>query len=186
MTRQHDIAIPMVFPSYLISTSVGKLPYLGHAGILIGRGRDGLTKYYEYGRYDSENIGLTRQKRIPNLTIDENGAPTPDSLQRCLLSVSVQAGKNTEISGSFIYTLAGFERIRTYCEGRIEENSNAKRTPYSIWTNNCADFFLAALRSANVRIPLIIDPRPVSVIEVLRSKYTKIDFKPKNKTLTFQ
>lgn len=69
-----DIVIPIVFPDYKISVNIPKrefdlFPYvefdnfstpsytenfsnLGHAGILFINGKSGLTKYFEYGRYD--------------------------------------------------------------------------------------------------------------------------------------
>jgi len=69
-----DILIPIVFPEYKITVEIPRqevdlLPWinfdnftlptfsqrisnLGHAGILIVNGTSGLTKYYEYGRYD--------------------------------------------------------------------------------------------------------------------------------------
>jgi hypothetical protein len=73
----NDIAIPIVFPDYLITVetpavkvdvpnvlprvdvlpdrlkipaSKFKVPYLGHAGILFIQGGSGLTKYFEYGK----------------------------------------------------------------------------------------------------------------------------------------
>ncbi|MGF1461707.1 MAG: hypothetical protein ACFB2Z_00795 [Maricaulaceae bacterium] len=63
-----DAVIPMVFPDYKIVVKNSlftedswawndiefdiKLNHLGHAGVLLIRGKDGFTKYYEYGRFD--------------------------------------------------------------------------------------------------------------------------------------
>lgn len=79
-----DLAIPIVFPDYLISVDTPainvqvpnglpwfdvlpdriripsgrkKLPYLGHAGILFANGQSGVTRYFEYGRYDPAAAG---------------------------------------------------------------------------------------------------------------------------------
>ena len=42
-----------------------RLEDLGHAGVMLIRGRDGMTKYYEYGRYDPANLGRVRRVAIP-------------------------------------------------------------------------------------------------------------------------
>jgi hypothetical protein len=69
-----DVVVPLVFPDYKIAVEVQKikvdvLPWtdrdnftipafkekvsnLGHAGVLFINGQTGVTKYYEYGRYD--------------------------------------------------------------------------------------------------------------------------------------
>ena len=43
-------AVLVVFPDYKISTPIGKMGNLGHAGVLLINNKTGLTKYYEYGR----------------------------------------------------------------------------------------------------------------------------------------
>ena len=92
-----DFAVPIVFPDYLIRVdtppihidvpdwlpnipndiripgTTNRLPYLGHAGILFFNGRGGLTKYYEYGRYDRAALGLVRRHMISNVRIRPNG-----------------------------------------------------------------------------------------------------------------
>ncbi len=74
-----DLLIPIVFPDYIITVETrpitvkipdylpyidilpnevrvphtkNKLSDLGHAGVLFINGKTGVTKYYEYGRYD--------------------------------------------------------------------------------------------------------------------------------------
>lgn len=80
-----DIAIPIVFPDYLIAVNTpktrlqipdllpgldilpddieipetkNKFPELGHAGILFINGINGTIKYYEYGRYNGPWVTL--------------------------------------------------------------------------------------------------------------------------------
>ena len=43
--------IYIAFPDYKISTPIGKIGNLGHAGVLLIDNKTGVTKYYEYGRY---------------------------------------------------------------------------------------------------------------------------------------
>jgi hypothetical protein len=54
----------LVFPDYKISTPIGKVGGLGHAGGLMIDNKTGATKYYEYGRYDSEGKGLVRNVSV--------------------------------------------------------------------------------------------------------------------------
>ena len=98
-----DVAIPIVFPDYLItvetpavevdvpdllpwvdvlpnhlkvSATKQKIRYLGHAGILFIQGSSGLTKYYEYGRYDRAAKGLVRKQTLSDVNMGSNGRPT--------------------------------------------------------------------------------------------------------------
>ncbi len=88
-----DIVIPIVFPDYRISVNVPKhefdlFPYvdfdnfttpsykdkfsnLGHAGVLFINGKSGLTKYFEYGRYDHPSyLGVVQKIRnLPDVLI---------------------------------------------------------------------------------------------------------------------
>ena len=50
--------IYIAFPDYKISTPIGKIGNLGHAGVLLIDNKTGVTKYYEYGRYDKEGKGI--------------------------------------------------------------------------------------------------------------------------------
>src|SRR2546426_11538407 len=107
-----DVAVPLVFPDYLIAVDTppvrvdvpnwlpgvsnqlvlpgthNRLPYLGHAGILFFKGGSGLTKYYEYGRYDPAAKGLVRKQSIPDVRLDRSGRPTNASLRNTLARVS--------------------------------------------------------------------------------------------------
>jgi hypothetical protein len=81
-----DLIIPIVFPEYRISVTTPRvqvdvfpwvdfdnftipstkqrLSNLGHAGVLLVNGKTGVTKCYEYGRYDPpEYKGVIR--RVP-------------------------------------------------------------------------------------------------------------------------
>lgn len=66
-------AFLIVFPDYKISAFGRKFKNLGHAGILLIDNKTGLTKYYEYGRYDSNNKGIVRTYRIPDVKINDDG-----------------------------------------------------------------------------------------------------------------
>ena len=85
-------AVLAVFPDYKISTPIGKMGNLGHAGVLLINNKTGLTKYYEYGRYDKEGKGEVRNIKISNVKIDKNGKPTTESLNKVMGELSKKAG----------------------------------------------------------------------------------------------
>lgn len=42
---------------------------LGHAGVFFINGKTGLTKYFEYGRYDPAGLGKVQKHSIPDALI---------------------------------------------------------------------------------------------------------------------
>ena len=79
----------IAFPDYKISTPIGKIGNLGHAGVLLIN-KQGVTKYYEYGRYDPEGRGTVRTIPIPDIVIGKDGTPTEKSLNNTLRLVMVE------------------------------------------------------------------------------------------------
>ena len=69
-------AIYIAFPDYKISAFGKQWSNLGHAGILLIDNKTGITKYYEYGRYDKAEIGEVRQRTISNVVMGKDGKPT--------------------------------------------------------------------------------------------------------------
>lgn len=127
-------AIIIVFPDYQIQTGILgiRVPYLGHAGILLINDRTGLTRYYEYGRYDTgTEIGLVRRQSIPNIRIGRNGLPTDASLDIVFRRLSRSSGHNGRIEGVFVRTSMYDEMVR-YAEQRMSQNRNPHRQPYAI------------------------------------------------------
>jgi hypothetical protein len=179
-----DVAIPMAFPDYLIETPLGKMGGLGHAGILLIRGKDGTTKYYEYGRYDTKNLGLVRQRSVPDVAIGEGGRPTADSLKKTLAAVSSAAGHGGRLEAVYIEAPCKFGAMVEYAEGRKRQNSNPKRTPYGITDNNCMTFAKDTTAAGGVDMPWMVDPRPNGYIEKLRGSFRKLDYDPRKGALT--
>jgi len=169
----------IVFPDYKISTPVGKISGLGHAGVLLIDNKSGLTKYYEYGRYDSEGKGLVRTQTIPDVEIGKDGKPTYESLQKTLSTISEKAGQGGRIEGAYIQS-DNFESMNNYAKQRLEENSNDNRTPYSLIGNNCGTFakdVLEADTDVKEKSPLIIDTRPVSIVEEYQDTFESVSYK---------
>jgi hypothetical protein len=131
------------FPITVPGTSWQTTMTPGHAGALGYDSATGATRYYEYGRYDSD-FGNVRRRRMPNLEIGKDGQPTPESMKVLQEALSRRAGEGT--------------RAELTCERNIDEKKmydyaeklirDANRPPYS-WkpwaSNTCRDFARRAL-----------------------------------------
>lgn len=86
------------FPNMPIDTGLGfsSTNLGGHSGVL-GYSNTGQTFYYEYGRYGGD-FGNVRRIPVPNLSMDGNGNPTAESLQRLRDFLGQRAGKGTDAS----------------------------------------------------------------------------------------
>lgn len=199
-----DVIIPIVFPDYLIGVNTpeikvdvpdwlddtglfpdtvtvpstqNKVPELGHAGILFINGASGLTKYYEYGRYDRANKGLTRRVAIPDARI-VNGTIHEVTLKKVLKSIAFKSGQRGRISGVHIEVENQFDNMLNAAQARVKENRDANRDEYSLLGNSCVHFMKEIIEAAGVDTPYMIDPRPNSYIEELRSDFPKLDYYP--------
>lgn len=180
-----DILIPIVFPDYLISTPAGKLPQLGHAGILIILGSTGSTRYYEYGRYDKAELGLVRKTIIPDVRINKRtNNPDEKSLAAVLKVISQKAGQNGRISGVYVEVSGGFSKADAYAQSRLKQNGNSNRKSYEILSNSCLHFMKLTLEAAGIATPWLVDPRPNSYIEELREDYPDLDYNPRMNVVT--
>lgn len=196
-----DIAIPIVFPDYLIAVNTpktrlsipdlipgfdvlpesidipetkNKVPELGHAGALFINGSNGTTKYYEYGRYGGI-LGSVRKLSIRNVAI-QGGHPTKASLSYTLSQVSVKSGQGGRILGAYIEAPNKYGAMLNYANKRHVKNNNPSRKPYDLFTNSCNHFMKGVLESAGIKVPYLLDPRPVSYIEELRDDYPDLDY----------
>ena len=173
----------ITFPDYQISTPIGRVGGLGHAGVLLINNKSGLTKYYEYGRYDSENKGIVRSFKVPNVVIDQNGNPTTESLNATLQSVSEQAGHGGRIEGAYVES-DKFNEMNNYAIEKMNENSNPDRKEYSLLKNNCGTFAADVLKvddEVKEKAPSIIDPRPNSMVEEFQDEFKPIKYDPNKK-----
>ena len=173
-------AVLVVFPDYKISTPIGKMGNLGHAGVLLINHKTGLTKYYEYGRYDKEGKGEVRNIKISNVKIDKNGKPTTESLNKVMGELSKKAGQNGRIDGAYIES-DKFENMDKYATIKENENSNPSRKTYSLTGNNCGTFAADVVNqdeNVNKKAPIIVDPRPNSIVEEYQDKFKTITYNP--------
>jgi len=202
----HDIAIPVVFPDYKImiempavkievpdlipkfdilpasfSTHRSKqlVPYLGHAGILFIDGGKGMTRYYEYGRYDPAAKGWTRKQSISDVKMAANGRPIKNSLKTTLKQVSDKAGHHGKIVAAYIELLAGaFVRMDAAALARMRDNSNPKREEYGLISNSCCTFMKQIAEAGGASMPYKVVPQPAAYIDIVRMTHPGLDFDP--------
>lgn len=209
-----DVAIPIVFPDYLITVSTppvvinpphqyvpqslqgylpnpvripgtsNKFPELGHAGILFIHGARGTTKYYEYGRYDKAALGLTRKIDLPDVRSMSGGLTEP-KLATVMAKISRSAGQGGRISAAMAVVPGGYQKMLTYALKRVAENSNSNRKPYDILRNSCVHFMRDTLAQTGLNLPGMIDPRPNGYIDELRDLFIDVDFAPASGKVTF-
>ena len=199
-------AILIVFPDYSINiykTPEIKIPFIrkniksrkintntvGHAGILLIDNKSGLTKYYEYGRYKTNDgtSGKVRNITVPNVKIGKDGKPTNESLNNVLKTLSGEAGKNGRIVGAYVIS-SEFDKMNSYAINKLNESNignpsyNKEREPYSIWNNNCGTFSVDVIKQdKSVDIPTIINPSPVNIVnEFLEEGNAKVLYFPQN------
>ncbi len=211
-----DVAVPIVFPDYLIAVNTppvtlqmphighgldffpnvvripgtnNRLPELGHAGILIINGANGLTKYYEYGRYDRANLGLTRRVPVRDVVLAASPPrrPTSRSLAQTLHLISATAGQRGRIRGAYIEVPPGkFHAMLVYCQKRVRENSDPHREPYSLTGHSCIHFAQEVLEAGDVDVPWMIDPRPIGYMDRLQSDFPALNYEVRTNSLAIE
>jgi RHS repeat-associated protein len=139
--------IPVVFPEYKIQTIAGKVPYLGHAGVIIINNKTGAAKYYEYGRYDAAEKGIVRSYSVGKLKFGKDGLPTIESLTKVLGTVSYRSGKGGLATGVYIKD-NNYKKMEEYAEKRLEENKDEERDEYSLRDNNCGTFMVETVNQS--------------------------------------
>lgn len=197
-----DIAIPIVFPDYLIAVDTpkarikipdlipnfdilpsgveipatkNKVPELGHAGILFINAQLGTTKYYEYGRYGG-SIGSINKLGIRDVKILSDGHPSKSTLTYVLSQISAKSGQGGRILGAYIVVPGKYQAMLEYAQKRMQDNTNPARQKYGLFSNSCNHFMKGILEAADVDTPYMFDPRPNSYIGELRSSFPRLDY----------
>ncbi len=207
-----DLLIPIVFPDYIITVETSParikipdyLPYvdilpneirvphtknklsdLGHAGVLFINGKTGVTKYYEYGRYDSKKLGWVKKiLNLPDAKINSNGTLVESSFQNILRVISGKAGKGGRISGAYIEVENKYDAMLKYVTTRMAMNNNPNRERYDITSYSCVHFMKGVMESAGIDTPKMIDPRPNSYIKEIQNDYPRLEYHPSRNKLT--
>lgn len=200
-----DLIIPIVFPEYRISITTPqanvdlfpwvnfdnftipstkqKLSNLGHAGVLLVNGKSGVTKYFEYGRYDPPEFkGVIRKVPLPDAKVDQNGVVF-SSLIPPLHRISEVAGQNGRLEAVLLKATNVFSKLNQMILFRKTQNINPKRQPYDIASNSCVHFVKWVVKASGNTPPWMVDPRPNSYIGEFRDDYPDLDYSPKSKLL---
>ena len=176
-------AIYIAFPKY----RANGIPFTGHAGVLLIDNKTGLTKYYEYGRYNGSRIGKVRPVTIPNVVIGKDGKPTLKSLNRVLKQLSDISGDHGDIEGAYIIS-DKFKEMNDYAKNKMKENDDPKRKKYSIINNNCATFAEDVItQDKSVDKPFTIIKSPVNIVSEYQDKgNARVQYKAKTQTTTIE
>jgi RHS repeat-associated protein len=178
----HD-AILIAFPDYKL---LGWLTGPGHAGVLLIDNKTGVTQYYEYGRWDTEQKGMVRTISTPNVILDKNGKPELESLNKVLSVISKKSGQNGKIEGAYVVS-DKFEEMKSYAEYKLNESDDPNRLPYSlVYGNQCATFAEACVNAdESVDKPFIFISVPVNVIdEYVEEGNAKVTYDPETDKTT--
>ena len=171
----------IVFPDYKISTPVGKIGGIGHAGVLLIDNKTGNTRYYEYGRYDEAGIGEVRNRSVSDVKIGKDGMPTQKSLDKVMKQISDKAGHGGNIEGAYIQS-DKYDEMKGYAEGKLKENSDPTRKEYSLMNNNCGTFAEDVIKQDEKvakEAPSTIVPRPNSMINKYQKEYQGVHYDSK-------
>ena len=176
-------AIYIAFPKY----RANGIPFTGHAGVLLIDNKTGLTKYYEYGRYNGSRIGRVRPVTIPNVVIGKDGKPTLKSLNKVLKQLSDISGDHGDIEGAYIISNK-FKEMNDYAKNKMKENNDPKRKKYSIINNNCATFAEDVItQDKSVDKPFTIIKSPVNIVSEYQEKgNARVQYKAKTQTTTIE
>ncbi len=176
-------AVYITFPDYKISAFGKQWSNLGHAGVLLIDNKTGITKYYEYGRYDKAEIGEVRQRTISNVIMGKDGKPTAESLNKVMGEISEIAGHGGRIEGAYIES-DKFKEMNDYAQSKKAENNDPDRKEYSIMNNNCGTFATDVVKQdpeVKKKAPTIIDPRPNSIVKEYQDNFKPVTYNPKTK-----
>jgi len=128
-------AIVVNYRGYPVNTGYGFTLPLGHGAVIAVEPDTGTTKYYEYGRYDSD-FGQVKQRPVPNVVIGEDGAPTAESLEILYDYISAHYGKQRSVEATY-YKDADYQEVIDFAVKRMNDK---KRKPYHLLMNNCTRF----------------------------------------------
>jgi hypothetical protein len=181
-TKPNDVII-LTFPNMKIDIGNGtKISGLGHAGVLLIDNKTGLTKYYEYGRYES-NKGEVRHYSVSDVVIGKDGLPTPESLSKVMTEISTISGQGGDVQGAYVKN-EDFNGMNNYAQEKLQDNSNPDRKSYSWYPpmNHCGTFSWKVADSANdTSIPQSAQDAwtPITMMQALQRTYPNMEYDAK-------
>ncbi|HMC56646.1 MAG TPA: RHS repeat-associated core domain-containing protein [Gemmatimonadaceae bacterium] len=127
-------AIYVRYNLYPINVGGAHIP-LWHSAV-IAVDKNGHTRYYEYGRYDSEHKGEVRRRSVPDLVMGKDGKPTQESLNRLYDYVSKNYGHGKGVHAEYDAE-ADYQSVVDFAEQR---KNDPNRKDYNLLTNSCTTF----------------------------------------------
>ena len=163
----------ITFPDY----KANGIPFTGHAGVLLINNKTGLTKYYEFGRYNGNLKGVVRKPYLSDVIIGEDGKPTIESLKRVLKEISNKSGNHGDIEGAYIISNQ-FKEMNDYAIQKMAESKdpNSKRKGYSFISNNCATFAMDVItQDKSIHMPsIILINSPFVIVRRIQKKVIRL------------
>jgi RHS repeat-associated protein len=141
----------VLFPDYPVEYADGKTStWLGGHGGVLTYDENGVTEYFEYGRYspggsDILGVGLPtgdgniRRVSVPRITLEKDGQPTKKSWVNLLDKLSKQSGHGTRP----VLTCdaeADEKKIAKYANKIANDRTRAKYNWNPLNSNQCRDF----------------------------------------------
>ena len=152
-------ALLVTYPDYPVDKDpfYGYTTLVGHAGVLLIK-FNGLTKYYEFGRYDPAMKGTVRNITVDNAVIASDGRATPESLKNILSVLSTKSGNKTRIRAAYFINV-DFDKMLA--------QATATQPQYQVSGFNCGNYAESVILQGNPRIdkPLIINPLPNNIVD---------------------
>lgn len=186
-------AIGVVYKGFRVGTPLGRLS-LGHGGVVLIKS-SGQTKYYEYGRYDKPERGITRRgapgaERTPSVKLDQSGEATPASLGKLFDFLSSRDGQDLPIEAVYFVTDdAEDAAMEAYLEGRIRENKDPNRPEYTLSNRNCGTLICDALQAGKTDFRVARGPfntpsqnlDRLQFLNLLSGQIGRVTYEPKKK-----
>ena len=119
-----------------------------------------------------------RNYAIPNVVMGKDGKPAVESMNKVMERISEISGQGGPIEGAYIKS-DEFDKMNEYAKSKMAENDSPDRESYDLFDNNCGTFACdVANQDEQVKedAPLILDPRPNSIIEEYRDQYDNVDY----------
>lgn len=179
-------ALLITYPDYPINTDTfyGYTEQVGHAGVLL-ISHEGLTKYYEIGRYANDQRGRVRRVVVPNVQM-QSGRATVASLGKVLKVLSDKSGQNGRIRAAYFINM-DFKKMNDHAAYLLSESTpgqqgyDANRKSYSITSYNCGRFAEIVIRKGHSKVdqPTVINPTPNNrVKEYIEEGNAEVTYNP--------
>ncbi|WP_050566696.1 hypothetical protein [Vibrio jasicida] len=192
-----DYVIPIVYPDYLVAIPpefqelwgvkiLDKKEQFGHAGALIINGKTGLSKYYEYGRYEQfGTLGGVNNVGISDAVI-EDGRITESSLANIMSELSQDAGQGGRIE-AVVFIGDYYDKAYEWLTDPKGPYRSPDRQAYDVTDFNCMQFVLDLLNALDIETHwtgFIV--KPDDEMEELQEDYKDLRYTPGNRTLEIE